>query len=397
MEYLRESLKLKEDIIKWRRALHQIPETGLHLPQTAEYVKRHLDDMGVKYETFSGHSGIVALIGNDDDGKTIALRADMDALEIKEETDVPFKSRNDKMHACGHDAHTAVLLGAARLLKDSEAKLKGCVKLIFQPAEEGPGGARPMVEDGVLENPDVNAIMAMHVFNFDESVKVGSVSVGYNTMFASDDQLYLKIKGNGGHGASPNECVDPIVVAAQVVIALQTIVSREVKPSSPAVVTVASMTAGRGATNIIPDSVEILGTIRTLDFETRDFVLKRIEEIVAGITSGFRADYEIKFYDSYPPVINSREMVDKFIESARKIVDEDEINMMNESQMGGEDASFFFEKVPGTYFFLNTTERRNGEVYPLHNSRFQLDDSVLYKGSAVFAQASFDYLSGFSI
>lgn len=393
MEYLRESLKYKEDIIKWRRDLHQIPETGLHLPQTAEYVKSHLDDMGIEYTTFSGHSGIVALIGNDGEGKTLALRADMDALEIKEETDLPYKSKNDKMHACGHDAHTAVLLGAARLLKDSESELKGCVKLIFQPAEEGPGGARLMVEDGVLETPEVNAILAMHVFNFDESVKIGSVSVGYKTMFASDDQLFLKIMGSGGHGATPNECVDPIVVAAQVIIALQTIVSREVKPSSPAVVTIASMTAGRGATNIIPDSVEILGTIRTLDFETRDFVLKRIEEIVEGITKGFRADYEIEFFNSYPPVINSKEIVDKFIESARKIVNNDGINIMNESQMGGEDASFFFEKVPGAYFFLNTTKQENGEIYPLHNARFQLDDSVLYRGAAVFAQASVDYLN----
>jgi amidohydrolase len=393
LEYLKESLKLKEDIMKWRRDLHQMPETGLYLPRTAEYVKRHLDEMGIEYITFKGHSGIVALIGKRDEGKTIALRADMDALEIKEEVDLPFKSQNDKMHACGHDAHTAVLLGVAKLLKDSESKLNGCVKLIFQPAEEGPGGAQPMIKDGVLEKPDVDAIMAMHVFNFDKSVKVGSVAVGYNTIFASDDQLSLKIKGKGGHGASPHECVDPIVVAAHVIIALQSIVSREVKPSDPAVVTIASMTAGRGTTNVIPDLVEILGTIRTLDLKTRDFVLKRIEEIVAGVTSGFRADYEIEFFNSYPPLINSKEMVDKFIESAGKVVSEDYIKIMEESQMGGEDASFFFEKVPGTYFFLNTTNEQNGEVYPLHNSKFQLDDSVLYKGAAVFVQAAVDYLN----
>lgn len=378
--------------MKWRRDLHQIPEVGLHLPQTAEYVKKNLDDMGIKYKTFEGHSGIVALVGKCDEGKTIALRADMDALEIKEEADVSFKSKNDRMHACGHDAHTAVLLGAAKLLKDSESELKGCVKLIFQPAEEGPGGARLMVQEGVLENPYVDAIMAMHILNFDDSVKVGSVAVRYNTMFASDDQIFLKIKGKGGHAASPNECVDPIVVAAQVVIALQNIVSREVKPSSPTVVTIASMTAGRSTVNTIPDSIEILGTIRTQDFDTREFVLKRIEEIVAGITSAFRSDYEIKFFDSYPPLINSKEMVDQLLDSVGKIIPKTEIKIMEESHMAGEDASFFFEKVPGVYFILNTTKPHEGKVYPLHNARFQLDDSVLYKGVAVFTQVAVDYL-----
>jgi amidohydrolase len=390
--YLNKSLEFKDDIIKWRRDLHQIPETGLHLPQTADYVRSHLDEIGVEYTTFAGHSGIVALIGDQEKGKTIALRADMDALEIKEEADVSFRSQNDKMHACGHDAHTSVLLGVAKLLKENEFDLSGCVKLIFQPAEEGPGGAQPMVKDGVLENPEVDAMLAMHVMNFDESIKVGAISVGHKTMFASDDQFFIKIKGKGGHGATPNECIDPIVVAAQVIIALQTIVSREVKPSNPAVVTIASMTAGRGTTNIIPDSVEIMGTIRTLDFETRDFILKRIEEIVSGITKGFRADYEINFFDSYPPVINSEEMVEKFIESAKKIVPENDINILNESQMGGEDVAFFFEKVPGVYFLLNTTKPKNGEVFPPHNSKFQVDDSVLYKGVAVFVQAAIDYL-----
>lgn len=392
MGYLNKSLEFKDDIIKWRRDLHQIPETGLHLPQTADYVRSHLDEIGVEYTTFAGHSGIVALIGDQEKGKTIALRADMDALEIKEEADVSFRSQNDKMHACGHDAHTSVLLGVAKLLKENEFDLSGCVKLIFQPAEEGPGGAQPMVKDGVLENPEVDAMLAMHVMNFDESIKVGAISVGHKTMFASDDQFFIKIKGKGGHGATPNECIDPIVVAAQVIIALQTIVSREVKPSNPAVVTIASMTAGRGTTNIIPDSVEIMGTIRTLDFETRDFILKRIEEIVSGITKGFRADYEINFFDSYPPVINSEEMVEKFIESAKKIVPENDINILNESQMGGEDVAFFFEKVPGVYFLLNTTKPKNGEVFPPHNSKFQVDDSVLYKGVAVFVQAAIDYL-----
>lgn len=394
MTTLNDALNITNDIIHWRRALHRIPETGLHLPVTTAYVKARLDEMGVSYKTFEGHSGILAMIGDPARGKTIGLRADMDALEIKEETGVPFKSENDKMHACGHDAHTATLLGAAKLLKNLEADLKGCVKLIFQPAEEGPGGAVPMIQDGVLENPKVEAIYAMHVYNIEEAKTTGSIGLRYGGMFASDDQIYLKIKGKGGHGSAPNETVDPVVIAAHVILALQNIISREVKPSSPAVITIASMNAGRGTTNIISDSAEMVGTIRTLSYETRDFVLKRIEEIVDAITKGFRADYELRFFDSFPPVINDEMVTARFLESARKILPEDEILIMNESLMGGEDAAFFFEKVPGTYFLLNASMPQDGQHYPIHNSKFMLDDSVLYRGAAVLAQAALDALEG---
>lgn len=391
---LKDAMNIQNDIITWRRALHQIPETGLHLPMTANYVTERLNEMGISYKTFEGHSGILAWIGDPARGKTIGLRADMDALEIKEETGAPFKSENDKMHACGHDAHTATLLGAAKLLKSHEADLKGCVKLIFQPAEEGPGGAVPMIQDGVLENPKVEAIYAMHVYNIEEAKTTGSIGLRYGGMFASDDQIYLKIKGKGGHGSAPNETVDPVVIAAHVILALQNIISREVKPSSPAVITIASLNAGRGTTNIISDSAEMLGTIRTLSYETRDFVLKRIEEIVDAVTKGFRADYELRFFDSFPPVINDETVTTLFIESAKKILPEEEILIMNESLMGGEDAAFFFEKVPGTYFLLNASMPQNGQLYPIHNSKFMLDDSVLYRGAALFAQAALDALEG---
>lgn len=391
---LNDAMNIQNDIITWRRALHQIPETGLHLPMTANYVIERLIEMGISYKTFDGHSGILAWIGDPARGKTIGLRADMDALEIKEETDVPFKSVNDKMHACGHDAHTATLLGAAKLLKSREADLKGCVKLIFQPAEEGPGGAVPMIQDGVLENPRVDAIFAMHVYNIEEAKTTGSIGLRYGGMFASDDQVYLKIKGKGGHGSAPNETVDPVVIAAHVILALQNIISREVKPSSPAVITIASLNAGRGTTNIISDAAEMLGTIRTLSYETRDFVLKRIEEIVDAVTKGFRADYELRFFDSFPPVINDASVTTRFLESAKKILPEEEILIMNESLMGGEDAAFFFEKVPGTYFLLNASMPQNGQLYPIHNSKFMLDDTVLYRGAAIFAQAALDALEG---
>lgn len=390
MTTLNDAMNIKDDIIQWRRALHQIPETGLVLPKTAAFVKARLDEMGISYKTFDGHSGILALIGDPARGKTIGLRADMDALEIREETGVSFASENDKMHACGHDAHTAALLGAAKLLKSREAELTGCVKLIFQPAEEGPGGAEPMIRDGVLDDPKLDAIFAMHVFNLEGADNPGAIGLRQGTMFASDDQLHLKITGKGGHGSAPHETVDPIVISAQVILALQNIISREVKPSSPAVLTIASLNAGRGTTNIISDVAEMLGTIRTLSPETRAFVLQRIEEVVSAVTKGFRADYELKFFDSYPPVVNDRQVTNDFLESAKKVLPEEDIIILEESLMGGEDAAFFFEKVPGTYFLLNTAMPVDGVLYPIHNAKFMLDDSVLYKGTALLVQAAMD-------
>ncbi|SCZ80291.1 M20 metallopeptidase family protein [Acidaminobacter hydrogenoformans] len=398
MTLLHEALNIKDDIITWRRALHKIPETGLHLPKTAAYIAAQLEAMGIPYKTFDSHSGILAWIGDPGSpihpvkGKTIALRADMDALNINEETGAPFKSENDKMHACGHDAHVATLLGAAKLLKSREASLNGCIKLIFQPAEEGPGGAVPMIQDGVLENPKVDAMFAMHVFNVEDTTIPGAIGVRQGAMFASDDQIYLKIKGKGGHGSAPHETVDPVTIAAHIIVALQSIISREVNPASPAVITIASLSAGRGTNNIIPDCAEMLGTIRTLSFDTRAFVLKRIEEIIDALIKGFRADYELSFYDSYPPVINDEAVTTRFLKSARKILPEDEIVIMKDSLMGGEDAAFFFEQVPGTYFLLNTSMLQDGQLYPIHNARFMLDDAVLYKGAAVFVQAALDAL-----
>ncbi len=393
MEPLNEALKIKEKIIKWRRDLHKIPETGLVLPKTSAYVKERLDEMDISYKTYPNHSGIVALIGGKNQGKTIALRADMDGLKIKEEVDIPFKSKNDNMHACGHDAHTAILLGAAKIFKENEESLNGSVKLIFQPGEEGPGGAEPMVQDGVLEDPQVDRILALHVGDSPKHKNAGSIAVSYSNMHAADDQLYVKIKGKGGHGSEPDNCIDPVVIAAQIIIALQHIISREISPLSPAVITIATINAGKGTTNVISDYAEIWGTIRTLDYETRDFVLKRIGEIVSYVTKGFRADYEMKFFGSYPPLINSKELTEKFIESAKKVIPEENISILEKPEMGGEDAAFFFEKVPGTYFLLNTAKEENGVIYPAHNSKFQVDDSVLYIGTALFVQSVIDLLN----
>lgn len=394
MNIINEALDINSELIKWRRDLHKIPEIGMDLPKTFEYVKKRLDEMGIEYTTYKNHSGISAVLGNKD-GKTIALRADMDALEIKEETGLDFKSENGNMHACGHDAHTAILLGVAKILKRNEDKLNGKVKLIFQPSEEcAPGGALAMIEDGVLENPKVDAMLALHVDNYSYGCKTGDVIVKYGSVTAFEDPINIKIIGKGGHASTPNLCIDPISIATLVINNIQYILTREIKQTIPTVISFSSIQGGRNSNNIIPDVVEIKGTVRNTDVETRKYVLKRIEEIVSGLTKMMRADFELNFDGGCSGVVNDNDIVDMFIESSKKIVKEDEIHIANDCLMSAEDAGFFFEKVKGCYFRLyNPGTFEDGVVYPLHNSKYIMDDSVLYKGAALFLQATVDYLN----
>ena len=394
MNIMREALDINNEIIKWRRELHKIPEIGMILPKTCEYVKNRLDEMNIEYITYKNHSGICAILGKKD-GKTIALRADMDALEVKEETNLDFKSENGNMHACGHDGHTAILLGVAKILKRNEDKLNGKVKLIFQPCEEcAPGGALAMIEDKVLENPKVDAMLALHVDNYYENCKNGDIIVKYGSMSAYEDPINIKIIGKGGHASTPDLCIDPISIATLVINNIQYILTREIKQTIPTVISLSSIQGGRNSNNIIPDIVEIKGTVRNTDVETRKFVLKRIEEIVSGLTKLMRADYELNFDGGCSGVVNDTDMVDRFIKSSKKIIQEDEIYIAKDCLMGAEDAGFFFEKVKGCYFKLySPVAFEDGIVYPLHNSKYIMDDSVLYKGVALFLQTAIDFLN----
>lgn len=394
MNIMGEVLDINNELIKWRRDLHKIPEIGMILPRTCEYVRNRLDEMNIEYITYKNHSGICAVLGNKD-GKTIAIRADMDALEIKEETNLDFKSENGNMHACGHDAHTAILLAVAKILKKNEEKLNGKVKLIFQPSEEcAPGGALAMIQDKVLENPKVDVMLALHVENSFENCKNGDIIVKYGSMTAFEDPINIKIIGKGGHASTPELCIDPISIATLVINNIQYILTREVKQTIPTVISFSSIQGGRNSNNIIPDVVEIKGTVRNTDVETRKFVLTRIEEIVSGLTKIMRADFELNFDGGCLGVVNDTNMVDMFIKSSKKIVKEDEIHIAEDCVMGAEDAGFFFEKVKGCYFKLyNPVAFEDGIVYPLHNSKYMMDDSVLYKGVALFLQSAIDYLN----
>ncbi|MFW2490130.1 M20 metallopeptidase family protein [Clostridium chromiireducens] len=395
MDILAQAHALSDEIVKWRRDLHKVPEIGMILPKTFEYVKGKLEEFNIEYTTYENHSGISAVLGKKE-GKTIAIRADMDALAIKEETNLEFKSKNDNMHACGHDGHTAILLGVAKILKENEEKLNGKVKLVFQPSEEiGPGGALAMIEDGVLENPKVDAMLALHVDSKLDEYKNGDILVRYGSMSAAEDPINIKIIGKGGHASTPNLCIDPISVATLLINNIQYILTREVNQTVPTVISFGSIQGGRNSNNIIPDMVEIKGTVRNTDNEIRKFVLQRIEEIVAGLTKIMRADFELDFYGGCPAVINDNNMVDMLLKSSRKILGEDHVHILSDYNMGAEDAGFFFEKIPGCYFRLyNPAAFEDGVVYPAHNSKYMMDDSVLCRGAAVMLQAALDYLEG---
>ncbi len=384
---------LSPQIINWRRELHKFPECGLVLPKTADYIKTQLDNLGITYQTYRNHSGITAVIGNKP-GKVVALRADIDGLRVAEQTGLPFSSENENMHACGHDAHAAILLGAAKMLKEREDTMEGQVKLIFQPGEEGPGGAYPMVQDGVLEDPKVDYMLALHVGNVGGNYKNGEIVVSMGNTFAADDQVRIVIKGKGGHGSTPEICIDPVAIAALAINNMQYIISREIKPSAAAVITLASVEAGRGTFNVIPDEAELRGTIRCATLELRSYIFKRIREILTGLGMSMRCEFELEFLDGYPPLINNKSVVQSFLTSARKMFAEDTIHMMEEGLMGGEDAAFFFERVPGCYFFLCNPQAHfeDGVTYFHHNSKFAIDDSVIYKGTALFVQAALDLL-----
>ena len=384
--------RIEQDIITWRRDLHRIPELGLDLPQTSRYVMERLDEMGVEYKTLIDGNAIVGLIKGKEEGKTIAIRADMDGLPIKEETGLPFASTNGNMHACGHDGHTAMLLGVAKVLSQNKDKFKGNVKLLFQPGEEYPGGAKPMIDEGALEEPKVDAVIGLHAGRLSEDVPHGKIGIRYGNMMASMDRVLIKIKGKGNHGAYPHQAVDPIVIAAEVVTALQNIVSREIAAVEPVVLSICRITGGFNQ-NIIPDGVELEGTIRTFSNGTREKVDRRIEEIVKGVTAAHRAGYEYLYEYKYPPLINHGGFTDRFLESAKKILPEEDIIEIKEPLMGGEDMAFFLEEVPGTFFYLSNLKEVGGKTYGHHTSKFDLDEGELWKGTALFVQTALDYLN----
>ena len=384
--------QIETEIISHRRELHKIPELGLELPNTAAYVKKQLEHMGIEYQELVGGNALVGLIRGGHEGKTLAIRADMDGLPIQEETGLPFSSQTKNMHACGHDGHTAMLLGAAKVLNENRELLHGSVKLLFQPGEEFPGGAKPMIDEGCMENPHVDAVIGLHEGHINDTVKAGSIGVSYGKVMASMDRILLRVIGKGVHGAYPEQGVDPIVISAEIISSLQRIISREINAADNGLISICRIQGGFNQ-NIIPDVVEMEGTVRATDPEVREKLARRIGEISRGIAQTFNAQCEVTYDFKYPPVVNDREFTQKFVESAKKIISEDRIMTIEKPIMGGEDMAYFLEKVPGTFFFLANPKEVEGKIWPHHNPRFDIDESALWLGSALFVQTALDYLS----
>lgn len=381
MQTLQATQSIHDWLVTHRRALHQTPELAYQEHATSAYLQARLDELGIAYQAgFGGGTGIVAMLGTGVQAQRgcVALRADMDALPIHEQTDVPFKSQTaGAMHACGHDSHMAMLLGAARILKEREAELPGPVKLIFQPAEEGGAGAAKMVAEGVVA--DVERIFGLHVW---PALPTGKVAVRDGAFLAASGKFQMTIQGRGGHAAMPHLAIDPVVAMAAIVTALQTIVSRERDPLSSNVVTISAVHAGK-TFNVIPDSVEITGTLRSHSESEQESNQQRIVEIAQGIAGAHRCTAEVSFPGTmYPPTINHGPAVDITRDVVRELLGPDGLIACPQT-MGGEDFSFFAREVSACFAALGIGDAKKGTNVSLHNPHFAVDEDVLSIGAAL--------------
>ncbi len=377
--------ELKDRVINIRRDLHRIPETAYTEKKTSAYVADYLNNLGLEVQTGIAQYGVIGLMKTDRPGPTLMIRADMDALPLKEDTGLPFASEHEGvMHACGHDAHMAMVLGAATVLNKIKNELKGNIKFLFQPAEEGPGGAKPMIEAGVMENPKVDYSFGCHVW---PDIPEGTIGVRPGPFMAAMDRFDIKIKGRGGHGAMPHVCVDALEVGTQVVSAFQRIVSRHMDPLEPTVVTVGTFHAGT-AFNIIPAEAELSGTTRTFNQDTWNTWESRVEKVVRGVCESMGVDFELKYSQGYPVTINDESAAEVVRRCAEKVVGEDRV-VMPQKTMGGEDFAFYLQKSKGCFFALGVG--REGAV-PVHNQQFDFNEEVLLLGMQTHCQVGLELL-----
>lgn len=387
---IEEARALQDRIVEDRHWLHRHPEIGFELGETVSYVRRRLEEMG--YEVASCGGGLTAVAGRGE-GPCMLLRADMDALPLAEETGLDFAADNGSMHACGHDTHTAMLLGAARLLKDHEGELPGRVKLMFQPDEEGDPaaaitGGQAMVEAGVLENPHVDAAAALHINT--PSYPAGSVNTRCGTMCSSIDDIDIAITGRGAHGSRPQEGIDPIAIACHIFLAIEGYIAREVDPNDLCVATFGSIQAGHAA-NVIPETAHMLGTLRTQDPAVRARFQERVPELAAGIARAFGGSAEVSFLRSVPVTVNDPALTRELSAYAEELFGEP-VGEIAHPNMGNDDLAFVAERVPTTYFYLGATVPEAAE-WGMHNPHVVFDESVLWRGAALLANSAWEYLA----
>ena len=380
---------IEADVIEWRRHLHRNPELSGQEYDTAGFVAGILEKTGVGDVRRVGDTGVTGLIRGRGPGRTIALRADMDALPGDERTGLPFSSeRPGAAHMCGHDVHTAILLGVAKVLHDARDGFDGAVRLVFQPAEERLGGAESMIAGGVLENPKADAIAALHVW---PHLPAGTVGIRDGALTAAADSVTVEFEGKQGHAAHPHQCVDPIVTAGQFLANVQAVVAREIAPLDAAVLTFGKI-AGGHAGNIIPEKVVIEGTIRTLSPETRDTMAAAVERFAKSTADGMRAGVSVTVRRGVPPLIPDSRLVALFAESARDLLGADRVAVLPTPSMGGEDFAFYLEHVPGVFFRLGV-QRPGAPFYPLHSPEFNPDESAFATGVAAMSRFAADFLA----
>ena len=387
-----ESKSLSDWIIKIRRELHEHPELMYEEFKTSELIRRELDKLEITYKHPVAETGVLASIGNGN-GPCVALRADMDALPIHEETDVPFKSKVDgKMHACGHDCHVSMLLGAAKLLKEKENKINGTIKLLFQPAEEGGAGGKLMREEGVLENPEVERIFGLHVW---PQMPTGQIGSREGTFLAATSFLDLTVKGVGGHAAVPHLTRDPVLTSAQIITNLQSTISRELDPLDSGVVSISAIHGGQAA-NVIPPEVKILGTIRSLTMEGLKKLQTRVKEIAENVAKAHECEAIVEYPgNDYPPTVNDEEMWNFAKKIGNDMLGEENVSDLD-AVMGGEDFAYYTEKVKGCFVVLGMNNPDIDATYSVHHPMFKADEDALHIGTAlhtVFALKSLEELS----
>ena len=387
-----ESKSISEWIINIRRELHEHPELMYEEFKTSELIRRELDKLEITYKHPVAETGVLASIGNGK-GPCVALRADMDALPIHEETDVPFKSKVDgKMHACGHDCHVSMLLGAAKLLKEKEDKINGTIKLLFQPAEEGGAGGKLMREEGVLENPEVERIFGLHVW---PQMPTGQIGSREGTFLAATSFLDLTVKGVGGHAAVPHLTRDPVLTSAQIITNLQSIISRELDPLDSGVVSISAIHGGQAA-NVIPPEVKILGTIRSLTMDGLRKLQTRVKEIAESLAKAHECEAIVEYPgNDYPPTVNDGEMWDFAKKVGSDMLGEENVSDLD-AVMGGEDFAYYTEKVKGCFVVLGMNNPDINATYSVHHPMFKADEDALHIGTAlhtIFALKSLDELT----
>jgi carboxypeptidase Ss1 len=390
IDFEAEAKKIESKIIAFRRDIHAHPELSYNEERTAKLIAQKLRELGIDVKTNIGSTtGVLGILHGEKNGNVVGLRADMDALPITEDVDLPFKSVNQGvMHSCGHDTHVAMLLGAAEILSNHKKDLAGIIKFFFQPAEEdgGIGGAKPMIDAGVMQKPKVDYVFGLHIGGEYPS---GTLGVRPGPFMAAPDSFKIRIIGRGGHGSRPHETIDPIWIAAELIVALQGISSRTVNPVEPFVISVCSVHAGT-TDNVIPDDAILLGTIRTMTDKTRKLAKKSVSQITKSICDAFGAEFELEFeQDAYPVTYNDEKVTNRVTKILKTLKATKTIEI--DVKLGAEDFSRFLQIAPGTFYYLGTKNEKKGCIYPNHSSKFKVDEDVLKFGTASLAKLAMEF------